>query len=49
MRFLVLNSVVAALLLFSLCFAFNLSAVVMEGVWLLTSIFGIARLLRWRA
>jgi len=41
--YLVANAVGAALILLSLAFEFNLSAALMELIWLLISIFGIAR------
>ena len=37
----VLNGVGAFLILISLLFAFNLSAVIIEGAWLLISMFGV--------
>jgi len=45
----ILNAVGAALILFSLLFAFNLSAFVMEAFWLLASIIGVRLSLRERA
>ena len=38
-----LNACGAALILVSLYFAFNLSAAVMEGVWLAVSLYGLLR------
>ena len=43
-----LNLVGAAALLYSLCFAWNLAAVVIEGVWLVISLVGVARWLHFR-
>ena len=40
-----LNGIGAALVLFSLVFAFNLAAFVVEGFWLLISLYG---LWRWK-
>lgn len=41
----VLNALGAGLVLFSLSFAFNLSAFIIEAVWLAISLYGLARLL----
>lgn len=41
---LLLNLVGALLILWSLYFDFNLSAVLMEGAWALVALFGLARL-----
>ncbi|MFK7885980.1 MAG: cyclic nucleotide-binding protein [Gammaproteobacteria bacterium] len=41
-RFSALNAVGAALILFTLYFDFNLSAVVIESAWLVISLYGIA-------
>ena len=43
-----LNAVGAAGILFSLFFEFNLSAAVMEGAWLVVSLYGLARAVRRR-
>jgi hypothetical protein len=40
-----LNAIGAALILYSLCFRFNLSAVTIETCWLLISIYGVVRIL----
>lgn len=40
------NAVGAALILFSLCFEFNLSAFLIEFFWLLISIIGLVRYIR---
>lgn len=42
---LVMNLVGACLILGSLAFKFNLSAVLMEGAWALVALYGLARLL----
>lgn len=44
----VLNAVGASMILYSLCFDFNLAALLMEGFWVLISLFGIWRSLRSR-
>lgn len=41
-----LNAVGALMILFSLAYEFNLSAFLMEGFWLLISLYGLARSLR---
>jgi hypothetical protein len=41
--FSLLNAVGAALILLSLFYEFNLSAVLMEGFWLAISLYGLAR------
>lgn len=41
---LLLNLVGACMILWSLSFSFNLSAVLMEGSWALVSVYGLARL-----
>ena len=38
-----LNAAGAGLVLFSLVFAFNLAAVLIEGFWLIVSLYGLAR------
>jgi hypothetical protein len=43
------NAVGAGLITISLCFDFNLSAFLMELVWVLVSVYGIVRCLRERA
>jgi hypothetical protein len=43
LRFLILNLFGAAGILFSLAFAFNLSATLIEAVWFAISLFGIVR------
>ncbi len=43
LRFLILNLLGAAGILFSLAFAFNLSATLIEAVWFAISLFGIVR------
>lgn len=43
-----LNAVGAALVLFSLAFAFNLSAAIIEGFWLVVSLYGLVRSTRSR-
>ena len=48
LRYSLLNAAGAALILFSLFFAFNLSAAVVEGFWLLISVGGIAKWARSR-
>lgn len=45
----VLNGVGAALILFSLYFAFNLSAFLIESFWILISLFGIWKAFRRRS
>ena len=44
--FSIFNAIGAALILVSLYFEFNLSAALMEGVWLLVSLYGLWRALR---
>lgn len=46
--FSILNAVGAALILFSLAYEFNLSAALMEGVWLIVSLYGLWKALRGR-
>jgi len=41
-----LNAVGAALVLFSLAFDFNLAAALIEGFWLVVSLYGLGRSLR---
>ncbi len=48
LRFLLLNLFGAAGILFSLAFAFNLAATLIEAVWFAISLFGIARYLLQR-
>jgi hypothetical protein len=43
-----LNAVGAVLVLISLCFTFNLSAFLVEGFWLLISLFGLIKFLSKR-
>ncbi len=43
LRFLLLNLFGAAGILYSLAFAFNLAATLIEGVWFAISLYGIAR------
>ncbi len=43
---LLMNLAGAGLVLFSLVFAFNLSAAIMEGAWALVALYGLVRL--WR-
>ncbi len=43
-----INATGAALVVVSLCFDFNLSAFLIEGVWVLISIFGVLRWARGR-
>ena len=45
----VLNAVGSAAILLSLVYDFNLSALVIEGLWLVISLYGIARLLMGRS
>ena len=40
---LLMNLIGSALILWSLCYRFNLSAVLMEGSWALVSAYGLAR------
>ncbi|WP_017931373.1 CBU_0592 family membrane protein [Robiginitomaculum antarcticum] len=42
--YLILNAGGAALILFSLFFAFNLSAFLIEAIWLIVSLYGLLRL-----
>ena len=42
-HFSIWNAVGAALILISLAYEFNLSAVLMEGFWLLLSLYGLVR------
>jgi len=42
----VLNAIGAAMVLYSLCFRFNLSAFTIETAWLLISVYGIAKVLK---
>ena len=42
------NGVGAALILLSLCFAFNLSAFLIEAAWLLISLFGLFKTIKAR-
>ena len=44
--FSIFNAIGAAFILVSLYFEFNLSAALMEGVWLLVSLYGLWRALR---
>ncbi len=46
--YLLLNAAGAVLVMISLVFRFNLSAFLMEAFWLLISLFGLARSLRFR-
>ena len=46
LSYLLLNGVGAVLVLISLCFAFNLSAFVIETAWVGISVYGIVRVLR---
>lgn len=48
LSYLLLNGIGAVLVLISLCFAFNLSAFVIETAWVAISIYGIVRVLRTR-
>ncbi len=41
-----LNAIGAALILYSLCYSFNLPAFVIELCWLLISLYGILRILK---
>lgn len=47
-RYCAANGLGAALILFSLCFVFNLSAFLMEAAWLLISLFGLWQAYRAR-
>ena len=47
-RYLVANGSGAVLVLYSLWFDFNLSAFIIEAVWLLISLLGLVRILRER-
>ncbi|QBB71493.1 hypothetical protein ELE36_14635 [Pseudolysobacter antarcticus] len=42
-RYLLLNAGGAVLVLISLCYAFNLSAFVMEACWVLVSVYGLVQ------
>lgn len=42
---LLLNFIGAAMVLYSLAYAFNLAAVIMETIWCLLALFGLAKLL----
>ena len=42
------NAIGAALVLVSLAFEFNLSAAILEGIWLALSLYGLVRSLRLR-
>lgn len=48
LSYLLLNGIGAVLVLMSLCFAFNLSAFVIETAWVAISVYGIIRVLRKR-
>lgn len=41
-----LNIVGSVLILYSLCFDWNISAFIMEGMWLLLSLYGLCRVMR---
>ena len=46
--FSLVNALGAAAIIYSLCYDFNLSALVIEGFWLVISLYGVVRALRGR-
>jgi hypothetical protein len=49
MTYLVLNLIGSSMLMFSLCFSWNLSSVLIEIAWMTISVIGIVRSFRLRA